>query len=194
MTDFRYFIAIIPPDPIYSEAQLLKEQMRDRYNTQGALRSPPHITLHMPFLWRENKTDLLVESLERLSGHLTPTEIILRGFGCFPPRVIFLHVERTPELTALQRSVREYVRINLNILNDTYKDQPFHPHLTIAFRDLKKDAFRTAWDEFRSVTFNHKFTADELVLLKYDGHHRSRADSNAWNIFRRFSFQKNPIS
>lgn len=194
VTDVRYFIAIIPPEPVYSEAQSLKETMRNRFNTKGALRSPPHITLHMPFLWSEKKTDRLLESLHELCNHLSPTEIALNGFGCFPPRVIFLNVEPTAELKQLQSSIRDHCRMKLHLINDAYKDQPFHPHLTIAFRDLRKAAFQTAWEECRSATFDHRFMAEDLVLLKYDDRAPAHPGGSTWNIFHRFPFPKIPMS
>ena len=49
----QYFVALIPPSPVYEEAQALKEYFREKYNSKAALNSPPHITLHMPFFWKE---------------------------------------------------------------------------------------------------------------------------------------------
>lgn len=54
MSDALYFIALVLPSPLYEEVTRLKEYFRDRYNSKAALRSPPHITLHMPFKWKEN--------------------------------------------------------------------------------------------------------------------------------------------
>ena len=51
----KYFIALVPPEPLLSEIQRVKQQIFDDYGTKGALRSPGHITLHMPFSWEEEK-------------------------------------------------------------------------------------------------------------------------------------------
>jgi len=62
----RYFIAIIPAEPWYSEALQLKKEVRDVYESKGALRSPPHITLHMPFRWTLKKLKFLKKRFRRL--------------------------------------------------------------------------------------------------------------------------------
>ena len=51
----RYFLAIIPPEKIEKEIYGLKELVADKFHSKAALRSPAHITLHMPFLWKEAK-------------------------------------------------------------------------------------------------------------------------------------------
>ena len=47
--DKLYFIAIVPPSPIYEEAFEQKVYFKTKYNSKASLNSPPHITLHMPF-------------------------------------------------------------------------------------------------------------------------------------------------
>ena len=70
----QYFIAIIPPSPIYEEALRLKEYFRDTYNSKASLNSPPHLTLHMPFRMKERKEAELVEKLAlcRRAARLSP--------------------------------------------------------------------------------------------------------------------------
>lgn len=59
----RYFIAIIPPSPIESDVLALKNFFKEKYNSKASLNSPPHITLHMPFLWKEKKEEELNDAL-----------------------------------------------------------------------------------------------------------------------------------
>lgn len=164
-----------------SEARTLKEHMRDRYRSSGALLSPPHITLHMPFEWEDRKFGRLSDGLTHLAGSLDPIEIVISGFGCFPPRVLFLSVEKSPALTDLQHKVRDFCRLEFHLLNDRFRDQPFHPHLTIGFRDLRKTEFHQAWEEFKDSTFNARFTVSEFVLLKHNG--------RSWDELRSYPFR-----
>ncbi|MEM9078853.1 MAG: 2'-5' RNA ligase family protein, partial [Bacteroidota bacterium] len=62
-----YFIAIIPPDPIFSFALQQKEYIAEYYNSKAALRSPPHITLHMPFRLKESREAPLIQYLDNLA-------------------------------------------------------------------------------------------------------------------------------
>ena len=67
-----YFIAIIPPSPVYEEALELKKYFKEQYGSKAALNSPPHITLHMPFLWNEEKEKKLTERLLVFSKKCDP--------------------------------------------------------------------------------------------------------------------------
>ncbi len=176
----KFFIALIPPEPVFTAAWKWKEYMRDHYLSSGALKSPPHITLHMPFEWEDRKMERLTAGLTALASTLQPVEITFDGFGCFEPRVIFIQVQLSRELRELQARVREHCRINYHLLNDQYRDLPFHPHLTIGFRDLRKPMFHAAWQKFREMPFEATCTAMELVLLRHNG--------KSWDIFQSFPF------
>ena len=169
MINNRYFIAIFPPTPYLEQAQELKTHFTDEYQSKASLNSPPHITLHMPFEWRASGEDKLVKSLRTFSSRETPVKVDFNNFGCFPPRVIFIQITPTQELTALQHRLRQFCKKELGLFNADYKDLPFHPHITIAFRDLKKPAFEKAWEEFKDKKFEGGFVGDRICLLKHDG-------------------------
>ncbi len=176
--DERFFIALIPPEPLFQQIHQLKVFCFDHFQTKAALRSPPHLTLHMPFLWPLKKVNELVSSFSLLAKGLTPVTVHLNGFGSFPPRVIYLNVSRSPELNYFQQKIIRHCRQSLNLFNADYRDLPFHPHITIAFRDLKKKRFPEAWQEFSSKEFTGRFEANAFSLLKHDG--------KEWKDFERF--------
>jgi 2'-5' RNA ligase len=163
----RYFIAIVPPSPLFDQALELKNYLRDQYQSKASLNSPPHITLHMPFEWKAEKESELVEALQQLSGSLKTVRIELKNFGCFPPRVIFIHITPSTDLGELQKHVRRFCKKELGLFNADYKDLPFHPHITVAFRDLKNQAFAEAWNEFKEKEFEGSFMASSITLLKF---------------------------
>jgi 2'-5' RNA ligase len=174
----QYFVAIVPPSPIYEEALQQKEYFKANYNSKASLNSPPHITLHMPFKWVEKKEDELIEELTQFAGTNAAVTVCLDGFSSFPPRVIFINVETTPELERLQKELHRYVKRKLNLFNANYKELPFHPHLTLAFRDLKKPNYQKAWEEFVTKNYRASFIADKITLLKHSG--------TVWEVFRDF--------
>lgn len=165
----KYFIALVPPPPAYELAQQWKEYFRAEFDSKAALNSPPHITLHMPFEWKTAKENVLIEKLTAFAETQKPFEIQLKNFGSFPPRVIYVHVEASAELKALQSSLACFCKTELNLFNANRLDQPYHPHLTVAFRDLKKTLFPKAWEFVKDLNFEAKFVCRELVLLKHDG-------------------------
>jgi len=175
----QYFVAVIPPSPGYEEALAFKEYFKDKYESRAALNSPPHITLHMPFMWNEDKEGKLVTALDEFVSQHDPIKICLDNFSSFPPRVIFINVTESDALDALQRSLHRFFKRELGIFNANYQDRPFHPHLTLAFRDLKKSKYQLAWEEFSEKEYKSEFMADKIALLK---HNRSR-----WDVFKEFS-------
>lgn len=176
-----YFIAIIPPAPIYDEALEQKEYFKVHYNSKASLNSPPHITLHMPFRWNEKEEAELAKKLQQFSKANQPVPIKLNNFSSFPPRVIFINVVLSQELENLQRNLQRYCKRALNLFNANYKELPFHPHLTVAFRDLKKPNYQRAWDEFEKKNFQAEFIADKVALLKHTG--------RIWKVHQEFSLQ-----
>jgi len=164
-----YFIAIIPPSPFLENAQALKEYFRDQYHCKASLNSPPHITLHMPFQWKEKKEEKLVTELRSFSSGKNPFSISFDDFSCFAPRVIYIDIKPSDPLTRLQHELHQFCKTGLNLFNAQYRDLPFHPHLTLAFRDLKKEVFPAAWEDFKQRKFQGEFTIDKITLMKHDG-------------------------
>lgn len=177
-----YFIAIIPPEPIYSQINNLKAHLATQYNTKAALKSPPHLTLHMPFRWDEDKEERIFNTLENLTNSRHAFDLSLKGFGAFKPRVIYIDMVKPPALEALHDDLKKIMKISLNIFNAEYKDRGFNPHLTLAFRDLRKAAFFEAWNELERKDFEASFTVDKIMLLKHNG--------KSWDIYREFGLKK----
>ena len=63
----KYFLAVVPPPPVYEEALAFKNYFKDHYASKAALRSPPHITLHMPFEWKLRKETQLIDGIDRFA-------------------------------------------------------------------------------------------------------------------------------
>lgn len=177
-----YFVAIVPPSPIYEEAFEQKVYFKTKYNSKASLNSPPHITLHMPFRWPEKNEDELISHLSTFAGENLSVLVQLNGFSSFPPRVIFINVEITAELERLQKNLQRYFKRQLNLFNANYKELPFHPHLTLAFRDLKKPNYQKAWEEFVGKNYQAAFLADKIALLKHSG--------SVWEVFQQFDLAK----
>lgn len=176
MSESLYFIGIIPPSSIQEEITKLKLEIADKYGSSHSLKSPPHITLHMPFKWKEKKRDQLLQMMNILNDQLEPFTVELKNFDYFEPRVVFVDVQESKPLERLQKNVVNTCRKTLKIDNANYKDRPFHPHITIGFRDLKKSKFYEARSEFetREVSFN--FQVECVSLLKHDG--------SQWNVVK----------
>jgi 2'-5' RNA ligase len=179
--DNRYFVAIIPPAPVHEEALAIQKSLKDLYNSKAALNSPPHITLHMPFLWKAPKEKQLIEKLGDFASRYDPIKLCLDNFSSFPPRVIFINVTESDALNRMQKDLHRFFKTELNIFNANYKEQPFHPHLTLAFRDLKKASYQEAWREFAKKQFKAEFMMDKIALLKHNG--------KTWDVLKEFTLE-----
>ena len=175
----RFFIALVPPEPIHAYANEIQQYFWEQYNSRKALNSPPHITLQPPFDWPEAEVERLMAALADFTADCQGVAISLPGFAAFPPRVIYIDVVRTPELMALHTALTTFMESQLGIVDKRARHRPFKPHMTVAFRDLKPAAFRKAWPEFKDKPLQYEFKAQALVLLRHNG--------QRWEIYQQFA-------
>ncbi|MDX2230380.1 MAG: 2'-5' RNA ligase family protein [Leptolyngbyaceae cyanobacterium bins.349] len=181
----RFFIALIPPQALQDQANQIKQYVADRYHSRAAQKSPPHITLQAPFEWSVNDYPQLEQQLTTFAAQQDPIALTLDGFAAFPPRVIFIDVERSPALLTLQSALTGWLEDTLGIVDRRAKGRDFAPHLTVAFRDLTKPNFKLAWQEFQGRSLHFEWVARDLTLLIHDG--------QCWQIYQNFSFNRPPL-
>lgn len=164
-----YFIAVIPPEPILGECQAYKDYFFEQFNSKASLNSPPHVTVHMPFKLKEAREEKLIEAVSQVVKNHDQFSLQLNNYDHFGQRVIYVKVEDSSALTNLFLDIRKMMKVNFNVFNADYKNRGYNPHITLAFRDLKKEAFKTAWPEFEKATYQKTFEVNTLALLKHDG-------------------------
>lgn len=163
----KYFMGIVIPGEGQTKIETIKQDLRARHNLRGALRSAAHITLHRPFEWKESRENELIRKLSEfdLAGNFT---LELSNFDVFAPRVIFVNVLKNEELFLLHEQLAHYAQKNLKLLNEINDRRGFHPHVTVAFRDLKPNRFETVWQEFKTQAFDFSFQYTGFSLLKLE--------------------------
>ena len=161
-----YFLAVLAPPEVNEKVLQWKHYMRDHFGCVVALRSPAHITLMPPF-WMDEKleTELTIDISSFASRNL-PFEIELENFDAFKPRVIFLHVNETRELNELKTELEGFL-----LSKEKYpikkESRTFHPHVTIANRDLLKKDFSEAFNHFQRIEYKRAFAVDEIAIMKH---------------------------
>lgn len=78
----------------------------------------------------------------------------------------------------LHTELMAHLEINLGIVDKIGKQRSFAPHMTVAFKDLTRQNFQTAWSEFEKRQLYFEFTASCLTLLLHDG--------KRWNVKSEF--------
>lgn len=163
----KYFIAILLPEPFLGQVEALKQELLQQFNLKGALRSPAHITLHRPFEWKEEKEEMLIKTLKDFKLQ-APFSIQLKNFNCFEPRVIYADVVPNTALKELHTNLKYFAQEKLKLYNEVEDMRGFHPHVTIAFRDLKKNRFKEVWDRFKEREFDAHFNSNGFTVLKLE--------------------------
>ena len=142
-----------------------------RFNSVKSFENFPHITILRPFNFDENKEELLTEKFSGMNLKFNSFEVFLNGFGCFANSknpVIFINPENTVELQQL------YDEVQSNFEFHPYGK--FHPHLTVAFKDLSPENFKKSWQEYQNKTFEDSFLVDKICLFKHE--------NKKWNLLK----------
>src|SRR5262245_58246636 len=162
-----YFIALVLPGKINDDILEWKLFMRDHFNCVAALRSPAHITLVPPFWMNDDLENQLKDAINQFSQHKVPLEISLKNFAAFKPRVIYADVVSSLHLQTVYTQLFKYL-IDLKLFPIKKDDRPFHPHVTIATRDLHKKAFQAAWERFRNKNYEAVAWINGISLLRHN--------------------------
>jgi 2'-5' RNA ligase len=175
-----YFIALICPEHINKQVLKWKLWMKERFGCEAALRSPAHITLVPPCWMNPGLEENLLNSLAAFA--LTQQRPIIQHshFSHFKPRVIFVNIVQNTALEILQTRLFHFLLAG-NIYPFKKDDRPFHPHITIATRDLHKKAFNEAWEHFKDKKYEVEWTAEGISLLRHN--------KKNWDVIATSQFQ-----
>ena len=162
-----YFIALVAPEEIDQQVLKWKNFFKERYECSVALKSPAHITIIPPFWMNEELENDLINSIREFSIINAKFEITLQNFEAFQPKVIFVDVVKSKVLDGLCQSFTEFI-FSENKFPIKKEDRPFHPHVTLATRDLYKKAFQEAWDIFSKKKYEALWTVNGISLLRHN--------------------------
>jgi 2'-5' RNA ligase len=162
-----YFIALVLPDELNKEILLFKNGMAERWGCKVALKSPAHITLVPPFRMEQVAEENLLRDLDGLSKTMPPFSIATNHFAAFKPRTIFIQPVLNEALKNLKKTMDKFCKAH-PVYGARADTRPFHPHITIATRDLDKNAFAEAWPHFEKQSYNVTFNATGISTLRHN--------------------------
>jgi 2'-5' RNA ligase len=162
-----YFVALVLPNELNNEILKWKHYMHERFQCKVGLKSPAHITLIPPFWLDEIKENNLLADINGIVEDYHPFTIETKSFSAFKPRTIFIDVEKNEPLVKLKQ------KVDLNFKNNELyavktDNRSFHPHITIATRDLFKKSFYEAWPVFEKERFERKWEATGISVLRHN--------------------------
>lgn len=162
-----YFLSIVLPQNLDKKILQHKKWMAEKYGCKVGLKSPAHITIAQPFWMAEEKEQSLITDIENISSKTVSFTITTANFSSFAPRTLFVATEISDTLNAVKKFSDQFFREKNYGMK--IESRPFHPHITIATRDLHKKDFWEAWEYFKDKIFREEFTPDGLSLLKHNG-------------------------
>jgi 2'-5' RNA ligase len=162
-----YFIAMVLPAHLNEKVLKYKNMMLEKFNCKVGLKSPAHITLVPPFWMEEEKEESLISDVENLSSQIKPFPVVTNNFSAFIPRTIFIQPVLTEELNKAKQAVDDVFRNNA-FYNIKIETRPFHPHITIATRDLYKKSFHEIWPWFAEKEFKEEWMVEGISILKHN--------------------------
>jgi 2'-5' RNA ligase len=183
--DNLYFLAITLPEALSQKIIKIKEDIANRFRSRASLKIMPHITLKAPFRFPEEKHESILNWYSDLPVAVEPFQIELKNFGAFHNKskpVLFINPEPSSSLMSLQKQIRNFYQESFPSEKVMNYEFDYHPHLTIAFRDLQPAVFMEAWEEFKEKDFYGSFEVSHFHLLQHQ--------VNKWQIIRTRMLQR----
>ncbi len=161
----KYFVGLLLPPAFESQFNKLKQGFAEQFQVKYALQAPSHLTLKMPFRYREAKERELGARLITLLEAQAPFQLQLADIGHFGRRNIHQQVMPSEPLIQLQTTLRSFCKRSLHLVEEL-SDRNFQPHVTLAYKDLKPSYFEEVLAFARKNAGHGEFLVEQAYLLK----------------------------
>lgn len=162
-----YFVALIPQGDVKVQINNIKHQTGGRFGCRQALKSPPHITIIPPF---RLQPELVEEMIGVVRNNFEPPanlSIDFSGLGAFETRTIYLDIVADSGINAYDLVAKKIVNQHPALFPNVRFHEVFHPHITIANRDIPPGDFKEMMEYLSKkvlpATCNH-FSLEVLHL------------------------------
>jgi 2'-5' RNA ligase len=173
-------IAIIPPEPLYSDIRNEQTYIAATWGPKRALRTPPHITIIPPMLLNPDEVGWLYGIAYAIAGTVAPFSIQLKNYSSFKPRVIFISPIVSPALSDLHSIWHQAIITRMPHVLAKYPDRPYHPHLTLAHKDVTHTQFDSMWKYYADKPYLASFNADRFCILTHT--------DDGWSVEKEYFF------
>jgi len=162
-----YLLALLPPDPVFSQTWALKQEVHGLTGSRNAVRLPPHITLLPPMRESLDFERQCVAALTDFTASEAAFEVPLDGFAWFGDRTLFVRVSEGAALRAFHARLLAWCAVHLPQVRP--ENRPYTPHLTLATRDLPPAQVPGLRALFGGRTYVAAFAVQQLTLFRHDG-------------------------
>lgn len=162
-----YLLALLPPEPVFSQTWALKQEVHRLTGSRNAVRLPPHITLVPPLRETAAFEQACTAALGSFTAGEAAFEVALNGFAWFGDRTLFVHVREHAALRAFQARLLAWCATHLPQVRP--ENRPYTPHLTLATRDLLPAQVPELRRLFGGRAYAATFAVRQLTLFRHDG-------------------------
>ena len=162
-----YLVAVLPPEPVFSEIWALKQQVQQLTGSRNAVRLPPHLTLLPPLRQPDEFEARCTAALTAFAATQGPFTVGLQDFAWFGNRTLFVHVREAAAIKACHAALTDWCARHLPEVRP--ESRPFTPHLTLATRDLPAAQVPELRQLFAARSYAVAFEVRHLTLFRHDG-------------------------
>ncbi len=162
-----YLVALLPPEPVFSETWALKQEVHHLTGSRNAVRLPPHITLLPPFRAPAEFEASCLVALANFAAAEVPFNVALDGFAWFGDRTLYVHVVGAEALKAFHARLLGWCAAHLPQVPP--ENRAYTPHLTLATRDLPPAQVPELRQIFAGRAYSAAFAVAGLTLFRHDG-------------------------
>ncbi len=161
----KYFVGLLPPAPLEAQFKTVKQGFADHFQVKYTLQAPTHLTLKMPFRYKEAKEKELEARLTTVLEGQSSFLLHLTGIGHFGKRNIHQQVAPSDSLISLQATLRSFCKKSLHLVEEL-SDRNLQPHLTLAYKDLKPANFAEVLAFASKNAVQGEFLVENAYLMK----------------------------
>jgi 2'-5' RNA ligase len=162
-----YLLSITPPSEIASVIDQERRFCAKRFGSYEALKPPVSLSLFGVFTVSamvEELTDYLSEWISKQPQFT----LHLKDFGFFENLhrpVVYFDVKHNPWLNAFNKGLTRKMLQRFPFLNSSAS---YHPHLTLAYKDLTQEQFQLAKKYYKQCRYEASFDVTNVTLFKHN--------------------------
>jgi 2'-5' RNA ligase len=162
-----YLLALLPPEPVFSQVWALKQELNQLTGSRNAVRLPPHITLIPPTPQPEEFEAACIAGLTDFAATQPHFRVGVEGFAWFGSRTLFVRLREAEALQAFHAALTAWCAAHLPAI--PRESRPFTPHMTLATRDLPPAQVPTLKQLFANRAYAADFEVADFTLFRHDG-------------------------
>ncbi|GGF09984.1 2'-5' RNA ligase family protein [Hymenobacter cavernae] len=162
-----YLVALLPPEPVFSETWAMKQEVNRLTGSRNAVRLPPHITLIPPTRQPDEFEARCTATLADFAATQAPLTVGLHNFAWFGNRTLFVHVSEATALKTFHAALTDWCATHLPEV--PRENRAFTPHLTLATRDLPVAQVPELKQLFAARSYAASFAVQNFTLFRHNG-------------------------